>query len=223
MLRAGILIVVISGALAFAATGAHAATSPTTTAPASSSSPLLRARDIPAKYTSVAQPASSTTASPHYPTVDANCVVNPQVPFSGLVPKSSILSWSTDSTGSTGGAETTYVFSDVTSAKALYQNFADTYIALTKCPTAKQTIPASGTTPARTIDTGTWKTLAIPQAGEEQVAIELSPSTPSSNSSRIALWRDGGTVVVLNLRDKAQPKAVFNKLVATAEKRVQQS
>ena len=145
------------------------------------------------------------------------------MPFSGLVPKSSILTWATDNTGATGGAESVYVFSDVTTAKALYKNFADTYIALTKCPVAKQTIPAAGNTPARTADIGSWKTLETPTVGEEHVGIALTPSTANTNTSRIALWRDGGTVVVLNLRDKAQPKGVFNKLVTTAEKRIQGS
>jgi len=227
--RAGISIVVLSiaSALALEASAAYAADTTTTTRAASSASstasPLLRKSDLPKKYTSVAEPASTTSQSPRYPTVDASCVVNPQVPFSGLVPKTSLLSWATGSTGVTGGAETTYVYDDVTTAKALYRNFADTYEALTRCPTAKQTIPASGSTPARTVDIGSWKALAIPAVGEEQIGIELTPTASTTNTSRIALWRDGGTVVVLNLRDKAQPKAVFNKLVTTAEQRVEQA
>ena len=219
-MRTVISIVVMSVAVAVAAPSAQAATSPSTTTATPTKSPLLRAGDIPAKYTSVSQPATSTSTSPRYPTVDANCVINPQVPFSGLVPKSSILTWATDNTGSTGGSESVYVFSDVTTAKALYKNVADTYVALTKCPVAKQTIPASSSTPARTVDIGSWATLAIPTVGEEQTAIALTPSTANTNTSRIALWRDGGTVVVLNLRDKTQPKGVFNKLVTTAEKRI---
>jgi hypothetical protein len=206
----------------FAASTTTTAHAQTTTTSSSVALPLLRASDIPAKYTEVAQPVSSTSTSPRYPTVDANCVINPQVPFSGLVPKTALITWATDKTGVTGGAETTYTFSDVTTAKALYKNFATTYSALTKCPSAKQPIPASGTTPARTVDLGKWSTLAIPKVGDEQTGAVLTPPT-GANTSRVAIWRDGGTVVVLNLRDYSQPKAAFNKLVVTAEKRVAQS
>jgi hypothetical protein len=211
----------MSGALVAIATGAHAQTT-TTAAGSSTSSPLLRASDIPAKYTNVPSPVGSTSASPRYPTVDASCVINPQVPFSGLVPKTALQTFATDATGATGGGETTYTFSDVITAKALYKNFATAYAALTKCPSAKQPVPASGSTPARTIDLGKWVTLAIPKVGDEQTGAVLTPAA-GGNTSRVAIWRDGGTVVVLNLRDSAQPKAVFNKLVTTAEKRVAQS
>jgi hypothetical protein len=214
----------VAGVLAASDAAGHTATSPTTTRAGTTSTalPLLRASDLPAKYTEVAQPVSTTSTSPRYPTVDANCVVNPQVPFSGLVPETALITWATDRTGVTGGAETTYTFSDVTTAKALYKNFADTYTALTKCPSAKQPVPAAGNTPARTIDLGKWANLAIPHVGDEQTGAVLTPPT-GANTSRVAVWRDGETVVVLNLRDYAQPKGVFNKLVVTAEKRVQSS
>ena len=59
----------------------------------------------------------------------------------------------------TGGSEQVFTFSDATAAKGLYGLIAKAYLAATKCPTVKQTIPASGTTPAssptRTVTTET--------------------------------------------------------------------
>ena len=219
--RGAVLLGVITCAVMSFASSAFAAGTTTTTRASTTSTalPLLTAKDIPAKYSDVADPVSSTSTSPRYPTVDASCVINPQVPFSGLVPKTSLITFATDKTGVTGGSEATYTFTDLTTAKALYKNFATTYAALTKCPSAKQVVPASGTTPARTIDLGKWTTLAAPKVGEEETAVVLTP--PTGNTSRLVVWRDGGTVAVLNLRDAAEPKAVFNRLLVTAEKRIQ--
>jgi len=185
---------------------------------AAATSPLLTDADLPDVYTDVADPAFTSTQSPRYPTIDAACVINPSVPFSGLVPDTAFQSFFTDRTGTTGGAETVFTFSDATAAKGLYGFFAKAYAAGTKCSTVKQTIPASASSPARTVDLGKFKTLVVPKVGDERTAVVVDPAVPG-NQSRILVFRDGTSVVLLNLRDDDQSKRVFDKLATTAQKR----
>lgn len=181
-------------------------------------SPLLTEGDLPKAYTEVADPAFTSSQSPRYPTIDAQCVLNPAVPFSGLVPDTAGLTFFTDRTGSTGGSEQVFTFSDATAAKGLYGLIAKAYLAATKCPMVKQSVPGSGSTPARIVDQGTWKTLAVPKVGDERTAVVIDPAVPG-NQPRILAFRDGTSVVLLSLRDDDQSKRVFDKMAVTAEKR----
>jgi hypothetical protein len=186
---------------------------------AATTSPLLAESDLPDAYTEVAEPAFTSSQSPRYPTIDSACVLNPALPFSGLVPDTGFLSFFTDRTGATGGTETVFTFPDATAAKGLYGLYAKAYLAGTKCATVKQSIAASASAPARTVELGTWKTLAVPKVGDERTGVVIDPAVPG-NQSRLVVFRDGTSVVLLNLRDDDQSKGAFTKLTTTADKRV---
>jgi hypothetical protein len=184
-------------------------------------SPLLTTADLPATYTTVSEPTFTSFTSPRYPTLDAtSCVMSNSSPFSGTVPDTSTINFATDKTNATGGAETVFTYSDESDAESLYDLYAKAYRAAPKCGTAIRTVPASGATPASTVEVGTWKNLAVAPVGDEHVGIVLNLTDPSTGSaSRLVVFRDGVNVVVLTLRDDTQAKGAFDKLVATAAKR----
>ena len=120
----GVSAALLFVSLAACAVGVAAGVEAQTAAAASSAGPVLGEDDLPSKYDF--DSGTTDSVSPTYPTVDSSCVVNPDNKFSGLLPNSHFVSFSTDKTGITGGSEIVHVFSDVTEAKALYRDFAKT-------------------------------------------------------------------------------------------------
>lgn len=225
-LRPGRTLAVVAAAIA--ALGLVAGSAPVGAA----SSPLLTTADLPAAYTTVAEPTFTSFTSPRYPTLDATtCVMSNSAPFSGTVPDISTVTFATDRTNATGGSETVFTFSDPADAESLFGWYAKAYPAAVKCGTATRSVPASGSTPASTVKVGTWKTLAVPKVGDDRVGIVLNPiatgattgttaaGAATASATRLVAFRDGVNVVVLSLRDDAQAKGAFDKLLATATKR----
>ena len=68
---------------------------------------------------------------------------------------------------------------------------------MTKCAAAKRAVPASGGG-TRIVQIGKWSRVTIPSVGDERIAVALEPAVPG-NRSRVAVLREGTSVVVLNL------------------------
>lgn len=172
---------------------------------------LLRESDLPDGY-ALDDVRRDTGSNARSVEVTGDCdEINPEVTFLGSKPVITYAAFSEPApSGSLGGngLEFVYAFSSETDAKEYYGRWAGGFDELAACGLM--------TTPSGVI--GTYAALDVGKAGNQRTGITFDART-NEEFARLAVARDGKTVVSLALAEDDITDAEFGTLVKTALKR----
>lgn len=177
--------------------------------------PTLQAADLPSGFVLEGPPSSRADEQPFVPVLEG-CVVSWSTRFPQPAASSSSVSFTNPSTRGTG-TEEVWTFADVTAAQSFYATLAAAFTEYTKCKTVGYRLDEGGRVPDTVL--GKFKAFDVGPLGEERVNMSgKRPGVTPKQRSMFTLFRDGGTVVVLEVTGVSKP--TFTQLAFDAAERL---